>query len=46
MDVSLRLVLILVAVVLFAVAAAGVATGRVNLIAAGLAFLAAGQLAS
>lgn len=36
----LRLLFLIVAVVLFIVAAVGVPTGRVNLIAAGLAFMA------
>lgn len=37
---SVSLILYIVAVVLFAVAAFGVAVGRVNLVAAGLAFFA------
>lgn len=41
---TLHVLLILVAIVLFAVAAAGVPSGRVSLVAAGLAFLAAAHL--
>lgn len=40
----LRILFLIVAIVLFAVAAFGVPTGRINLIAAGLAFFAAAML--
>jgi hypothetical protein len=44
MPLTLRTVFLVVAVVLFCVAALGVSTGRISLVAAGLAFLAAAQL--
>jgi hypothetical protein len=43
--ITLQAVLFLVAVVLFVIATLGVGVGRINLMAAGLAFLAGGFLA-
>jgi hypothetical protein len=44
MVLTLRLVLLVVAVVLFAIAAVGIGASRVNLVALGLAFFAAAFL--
>lgn len=42
---SIAILFLLVALILFVIAALGVASGRVNLVAAGLAFVTAAQLA-
>lgn len=44
MEVGLRLILLVFAFVLFVIAALGVASGRFNLIAAGLAFWVAAEM--
>lgn len=45
MTLSIPVILIVISIVLFILAALGVSSGRVNLTAAGLAFFAAGLLA-
>lgn len=45
MTLTLALVFLIAAIVVFVVAALGVSTGRVNLIAAGLALFAAAEIA-
>lgn len=41
---SITVILLIIAIILFAIAAVGVASGRFNLVAAGLAFFAASFL--